>query len=171
MTRDEHRERHKVLHEHFDELIADYLGQNPGKLPTSTTMMELIQWSFRQTKMPTELDPRATVIPAEKLPAHRFPFRFPHLPLRAAEPHARGTGCHRAQRRARLARREGGAGRVRPHGRGDARAGSGRVSWTNALLAVCVIALFVDIWYTRRMMKISAQWLRELRAHIESQRR
>lgn len=42
----------KYLHEAFDRLIAAYLAQNPGKLPSNTTCMELMQWSYRQTLDP-----------------------------------------------------------------------------------------------------------------------
>jgi len=43
----------KYLQEAFDRLIAAYLAQNPGKLPSNTTCMELMQWSYRQTLDPT----------------------------------------------------------------------------------------------------------------------
>lgn len=52
MTHDEHKARHQVLHEAFDELIADYLRWHKGKRPSNTTMDELMKWSFLQTKEP-----------------------------------------------------------------------------------------------------------------------
>lgn len=48
-----HRKRHEVLHKNLDELIADFLT-NTKKLPSQSTVMELLQWSFEQTKNPTE---------------------------------------------------------------------------------------------------------------------
>jgi len=59
MTHDEHQARHQVLHEAFDELIADYLRWNRGKRPGNTTMLELMEWSFLQTRNPST-DPGAT---------------------------------------------------------------------------------------------------------------
>lgn len=54
MTHDEHRARHVLLHEQFDELCADYLTHNRGSLPSKTTMAEMIRWSHEQTIDPTE---------------------------------------------------------------------------------------------------------------------
>ena len=53
-TKQVHRERHKELHNSLDELYADYLAQNPGKLPSNTTVLELLHWSYQQTKEPTK---------------------------------------------------------------------------------------------------------------------
>lgn len=65
MTTEEHRERHKLLHQQFDELIADYFshhgrcrvsdGNGPIPLPSNTTLMQLMEWSYQQTIEPTEL--------------------------------------------------------------------------------------------------------------------
>jgi hypothetical protein len=54
MTTEQHRERHKMLHEHFDELLADFLFHNRDKLklPSNTSVMELVEWSHRQTIEP-----------------------------------------------------------------------------------------------------------------------
>lgn len=57
MTTDEHRQRHVFLHDAFDELIADYLTWNRGKVPSNTTAMELMEWSHAQTIEPLEGDP------------------------------------------------------------------------------------------------------------------
>lgn len=51
---EKHRERHRILHAHLDELFADYIGNHPGqreflKMP----LVEFITWSFEQTKNPT----------------------------------------------------------------------------------------------------------------------
>lgn len=52
MDENEHRERHKMLHHALDELVADYISQTTG-LPSQTTVMQLIEWSFEQTMQPT----------------------------------------------------------------------------------------------------------------------
>lgn len=53
MTPEEHKQRHQELHRALDELAADFFGQT-GKLPSQSTIMELIQWSHQQTISPTE---------------------------------------------------------------------------------------------------------------------
>lgn len=55
MTREEHIERHKMLHKYFDELVADWIGHT-DRLPSKATVYELMQWSHRQTLDPTEVD-------------------------------------------------------------------------------------------------------------------
>jgi hypothetical protein len=52
MTREEHLKRHKELHAMLDELLADYVGKT-GKRFSTSTIMELIEWSYRQTKLST----------------------------------------------------------------------------------------------------------------------
>jgi hypothetical protein len=47
-----HRDRHIQLHEYFDELLADFLRHNKEKRLTST-IQELMDWSYSQTIMPT----------------------------------------------------------------------------------------------------------------------
>jgi hypothetical protein len=47
-----HRTRHKLLHDHFDELMADYLIYHPQKTPSTTTLTELMVWSYQQTVEP-----------------------------------------------------------------------------------------------------------------------
>jgi hypothetical protein len=54
VTKDEHRERHLLLHAALDELMADFLTQNRPKLPSNTTVMELMVWSHAQTIEPVE---------------------------------------------------------------------------------------------------------------------
>lgn len=63
MTKAEHRRRHKKLHRAFDELAADWALHNctpksimngEPKLFSNTTIMELMQWSHRQTIEPDE---------------------------------------------------------------------------------------------------------------------
>jgi len=55
VTHEEHRARHLELHRAFDELLADYLAHNRGALPSSTTLMTLMEWSHHQTIDPVEL--------------------------------------------------------------------------------------------------------------------
>lgn len=45
---EEHKERHKVLHKMLDELIADFIADT-RKMPSQTTIMELMKWSHEQT--------------------------------------------------------------------------------------------------------------------------
>ena len=54
MTKEEHIEAHKGLHRNFDSLIADFI-HHTGKLPSKTTLMELMEWSHQQTIDPTEV--------------------------------------------------------------------------------------------------------------------
>lgn len=53
MTEDEHRERHVKLHAALDELAADFLSQNRGALPSTTSLLALMAWSHEQTLRPT----------------------------------------------------------------------------------------------------------------------
>lgn len=54
MNEEEHLERHKLLHKELDELIADFI-QETGKMPSKTKVMELMEWSHKQTIKPTKL--------------------------------------------------------------------------------------------------------------------
>lgn len=57
MTKQEHIKIHKKLHKALDELIADWVDNQPKekyKGITETTILELIEWSCEQTKNPTE---------------------------------------------------------------------------------------------------------------------
>lgn len=53
MTKSDHIKTHKELHENFDKLIADFL-LHTEKLPSKATIMELIEWSHKQTIDPEE---------------------------------------------------------------------------------------------------------------------
>jgi len=53
MEEEEHIKRHQELHKSLDELVADMIDQTT-RTPSNTTVMELIKWSFEQTKNPTE---------------------------------------------------------------------------------------------------------------------
>ena len=47
-----HKLRHILLHQHLDELMADFILHSK-KLPSKTTVMELVLWSHQQTIEPT----------------------------------------------------------------------------------------------------------------------
>ncbi len=49
----EHINRHKKLHENLDELVADFITHTKGR-PSTSTIMDLIEWSFIQTEKPDE---------------------------------------------------------------------------------------------------------------------
>ena len=53
MTKEEHIERHKKLHDALDELLADFLYHTTA-LPSKTPILKLMQWSRKQTIDPTE---------------------------------------------------------------------------------------------------------------------
>jgi len=53
MKAEEHKQRHIELHKAFDELLADWIGHTES-LPSKSTVMDLIQWSYQQTIEPTE---------------------------------------------------------------------------------------------------------------------
>jgi len=52
MNNKDHKEVHHELHEALDELAADYM-EHTGKLLSKTSVVELLEWSFEQTKDPT----------------------------------------------------------------------------------------------------------------------
>ena len=51
MTHDEHIEKHKILHRNLDELIANFISHTDC-LPSDTTLMQLMKWSYMQTINP-----------------------------------------------------------------------------------------------------------------------
>jgi hypothetical protein len=58
LTPEEHKARHEHLHHCMDELFADYIEQHPDEHQfTQMPLIKLIQWSFEQTKNPTEKKP------------------------------------------------------------------------------------------------------------------
>lgn len=48
MTQEDHSTRHRMLHEHLDELIGDYISST-HKLLKNVTVLELLDWSHSQT--------------------------------------------------------------------------------------------------------------------------
>ncbi len=53
MNEKKHMERHRELHKALDELVADWISHTE-KLPSRSTVMELMQWSYEQTTKPAE---------------------------------------------------------------------------------------------------------------------
>lgn len=51
MTNKEHQEIHKDLHDKVDTLLADFII-HANKLPSKTTILEFIKWSYKQTVQP-----------------------------------------------------------------------------------------------------------------------
>ena len=60
----EHIERHKALHAALDELVGDFLAHECAypntRGPSNITVMELIEWSQRQTLNPVENESNGT---------------------------------------------------------------------------------------------------------------
>jgi hypothetical protein len=54
MTKAQHRKRHKELHLALDELVADFILDNNDKLPSQSTVFEIMRWSHEQTKNPSD---------------------------------------------------------------------------------------------------------------------
>ncbi len=53
MDYEEHKQKHQVLHNMLDELVADFIGTT-RKLPSKSTILELMEWSHIQTITPSE---------------------------------------------------------------------------------------------------------------------
>ena len=53
MNKEEHKKRHLELHGYLDELIADWINHTE-KVPSKSTVLELMEWSHEQTIEPTE---------------------------------------------------------------------------------------------------------------------
>jgi len=47
----QHEQRHKLLHEHLDELVADWIMRTE-KRPSQGTILELMHWSGVQARQP-----------------------------------------------------------------------------------------------------------------------
>lgn len=54
MNQKEHKQRHVQLHKKFDELLADFIGHT-GRLPSQTSLIDFLNWSYQQTISPSEL--------------------------------------------------------------------------------------------------------------------
>ncbi len=56
MTPEEHKAKHKVLHENFDELFADYIKHHPKQINfLQMPLKQLLDWSYQQTLEPSDL--------------------------------------------------------------------------------------------------------------------
>jgi hypothetical protein len=53
-----HKKIHIELHQKLDELVADFIFET-GSLPSKTSISELMQWSFEQTKKPNKIQSNA----------------------------------------------------------------------------------------------------------------
>lgn len=53
MNKTEHIKRHKELHRGLDELLADFITHTEN-LPSRTSVMKLLEWSYKQTIDPDE---------------------------------------------------------------------------------------------------------------------
>lgn len=53
MNKEEHRQCHVVLHKALDELVADFINHTDGR-PSTTPVLELMRWAYRQTIEPQE---------------------------------------------------------------------------------------------------------------------
>lgn len=54
-TKEQHKQKHIELHKCLDELVADFIVHK-NLIPSSTSIMELIGWSYEQTKNPTDIE-------------------------------------------------------------------------------------------------------------------
>ncbi len=55
MTVEEHKERHRILHQQLDELFADYISHHPDEINfLQMPLKKLLDWSYQQTLEPTE---------------------------------------------------------------------------------------------------------------------
>lgn len=52
MKEQEHKDRHKLLHEMLDEIIAGWITSAKRKRLSEATILELIDWSAQQAHKP-----------------------------------------------------------------------------------------------------------------------
>ena len=64
MTEEEHKKRHKELHQSLDELVADWIGSGRGgeeiRLPSKFTIMDLLNWAYKQREAPDHKEGKGT---------------------------------------------------------------------------------------------------------------
>src|SRR5882672_4329922 len=53
MTPEEHKIAHVALHKALDLLVADCISNVDGFRPSSSTVLELMRWSYSQTRKPS----------------------------------------------------------------------------------------------------------------------
>jgi hypothetical protein len=56
MNYEEHKNRHEVLFNHLDELVADYLLDNNQVRIGEKTIFDLMIWAKEQSKNPSKKD-------------------------------------------------------------------------------------------------------------------
>jgi len=56
MNRKEHQQLHRELHQHLDMLVADWIAETKS-LPSKATVLELLQWSYKQSIEATDVMP------------------------------------------------------------------------------------------------------------------
>ncbi len=54
MTNKKHKQKHIALHNNLDELVADWIMETGG-LPSQSSILELINWSHKQTIKPSSI--------------------------------------------------------------------------------------------------------------------
>jgi len=54
MEIEKHKKRHQELHQYLDELFADFIQHGHGGI--ESTILELINWSYKQTNSPDHDD-------------------------------------------------------------------------------------------------------------------
>jgi hypothetical protein len=53
LEKDWHARRHALLHRCLDELLADFILNNPDKMLGETSLLTLLEWSALQVDHPT----------------------------------------------------------------------------------------------------------------------
>lgn len=53
MTQKKHKEIHEKFHRNLDEMMAEFIMQT-GKLPSKTSLMEFVEWSYAQMQNPID---------------------------------------------------------------------------------------------------------------------
>jgi len=65
MNIEEHKARHQLLLKELDELVADFIIHT-NSLPSRTTIMELMEWSYIQTTNPACEDKEGSTSDSQK---------------------------------------------------------------------------------------------------------
>lgn len=72
ITREEHKERHVMLHGYLDELVADWCSRTRS-YPSTDTVLSLMRWSHAQTMSPTD-DENPGCVPITHIEDKKCPF-------------------------------------------------------------------------------------------------
>ena len=54
VTKSEHLLKHKIFHQNLDEMLAEFIAET-GSLPTQTSLLQFIEWSYKMTTEAKEL--------------------------------------------------------------------------------------------------------------------